>query len=129
MNLHGIVRTAINMVNPDLLAVLLRSSGYITGVDGRQVPSFQSYRGKIQVQGTSREDLKHINDLNMQGVFRKVYILGNWAGVIRADQRGGDVLKFAQVPGTAIQEWRIVQVLETWPDWCSVLVCLGADNG
>lgn len=124
MNLHGIVRGAITSVNPDISATLLRSNGYVTGADGKQVPVFLSFSGKIQVQGVSAKDLEHTDYLNIQGVLRTVYLVGNWAGVVRADQKGGDIMKFPQVPGAAIQDWRVVSVKETWPDWCSVIVWL-----
>lgn len=124
MNLHGIVRGAITTVNPDISATLLRSDGYATALGGKQVPKFLSFSGKIQVQGVSAKDLEHIDFLNIQGVLRLVYLYGNWAGVVRADQKGGDIMKFAQIPGTAVQDWRVVNIKETWPDWCSVIVQL-----
>ena len=124
MNLHHIVRGAITSVNPDIRATLLRSNGYVTGGDGRQIPSFFTYSGKVQVQAVTGKDLEHTNSLNIQGVLRTVYIYGNWAGVVRADQKGGDILKFPQVPGAPVQDWRVVMIKETWPDWCAVVVAL-----
>jgi len=124
MNLHSLVRGAITSVNPDISATLLRSNGYVTGADGKQVPVFLSFSGCIQVQGVSGKDLEHTDYLNIQGVLRTVYLRGNWAGVVRADQKGGDIMKFPQVPGAAVQDWRVVSVKEQWPDWCSVIVWL-----
>lgn len=124
MNLHSLVRGAINSINPDISATLLRSNGYVTAPDGKQVPKFLSYSGKIQVQGVSAKDLQHTDYLNIQGVLRTVYLLGNWAGVVRADQKGGDLMKFPQIPGAAVQDWRVVTVKETWPNWSSVIVWL-----
>lgn len=124
MNLHSIVRGAITSVNPDICATLLRSNGYVTGADGKQVPVFLSFSGRIQVQGVSGKDLEHTDYLNIQGVLRTVYLVGNWAGVVRADQKGGDIMKFPQVPGAAVQDWRVVSIKETWPNWCSVIVWL-----
>lgn len=124
MNLHGIVRGAITSVNPDINATLLRSNGYVTGADGKQVPVFLTYSGKIQAQGVSAKDLEHTDFLNIQGVLRTVYLRGNWAGVVRADQKGGDIMKFAQTPGAVVQDWCVVMVKEQWPDWCSVIVWL-----
>ncbi|SEF31355.1 hypothetical protein ABL840_09170 [Variovorax sp. NFACC27] len=124
MNLHSIVRSAITTVNPDIQATLLRSDGYVTAPGGKQVPKFLSFSGKIQVQGVSAKDLQHTDFLNIQGVLRTVYLLGNWAGVVRADQKGGDIMKFPQIPGALTQDWRVVSIKETWPDWCSVIVNL-----
>lgn len=145
MNLHGIVRSAITTVNPDIPALLQRSNGYTTLNDGEQVPQYLFMTGNIQVQGVSGKDLEHVNMLNIQGVLRKVYMYGDWAGVVRGDGRGGDLLQFADTsiattlmafdgsqlatfdgsllvnPGTA-PYWKVVTVAETWPDWCSVIV-------
>lgn len=126
MNLHGVVRGAITSVNPDIQATLLRSNGYTTTASGKQVPAYTTLTGPIQVQGVSAKDLEHTDFLNIQGILRTVYIKGNWAGVIRIDQRGGDIMKFPQVPGAVVQDWLVVSVKETWPNWCSVIVCLQA---
>lgn len=145
MNLHGIVRGAITTVNPDIPALLQRSNGYTTQSDGEQIPQYIFMTGSIQVQGVSGKDLEHVNMLNIQGVLRKVYMYGDWSGVVRGDSRGGDLLQFADTstasglvsfdgtqlatfdgallvdPGTA-PYWKVVTVAETWPDWCSVIV-------
>lgn len=125
MNLHGIVRTAIKTVNPEIDATLLKNTGNTTANDGKRTPVYEKHSDvKIQVQGVSSHDLQHVDSLNIQGVLRKVYLLGNWAGAIRADQRGGDIMKFPQVPGADVQDWLVVAVTETWADWCAVIVCL-----
>jgi hypothetical protein len=124
MNLHGIVRGAIQAINPDIPATLLRSNGYTTSPAGKQIPAFLTFTGKIQVQGVNTNDLKHIDSLNIQGELRTVYLRGNWAGVIRADQKGGDIMKFPQSPGAPAQDWRVVTSKENWPDWCAVIVVL-----
>lgn len=124
MNLHGIVRGAVGTVNPEIQATLKKSCGYITSAAGDQLPVFLTSTGNIQVQGVVGDDLTHTQNLNIQGVTRKVYLPGNWSGVVRADQKGGDLLYFPQFPGATIQEWAIKTVLEAWPDWSTVLVVL-----
>lgn len=124
MNLHGIVRGVITAINPDRTISLLRSTGYTVLPGGKQVPTQTTLSGPAQIQALGPSDLKHMNDLNLQGVMRKVYLYGNWQGAIRADATGGDVLQFAQIPGGAAQNWKVVTVFESWPDWCSVGVVL-----
>lgn len=124
MNLHGIVRGAINVVNPDITVGLRRSTGYTVLPDGSQVPSYATMDGPGQVQALSGNDLRHLANLNISSVDRKVYLYGNWMGVVRADQKGGDILTFPQVPGADLQDWKVVTVFETWPDWCAVGVVL-----
>lgn len=124
MNLHGLVRAAVSSVNPDITATLLRSTGYTTSASGKQIPTYTQLSGKIQVQGVSAKDLEHTDNLNIQGVLRTVYLLGNWAGVVRADQKGGDIIKFPQMPGGTVQDWRVILPKEQWPEWSSVIVWL-----
>ena len=70
------------------------------------------------------EDLRHTDSLNIQGVLRTVYLRGNWAGVVRANQTGGDIMKFPQQRGAANSDWRVVTIKEQWPDWVAVIVVL-----
>jgi len=72
------------------------------------------------------EDLRHTDSLNIQGVLRTVYLRGNWAGVVRANQTGGDIMKFPQQRGAASSDWRVTLIKESWTDWCSVIVALQA---
>lgn len=124
MNLHGIVRGAVGAVNPEIQATLRKNMGNTTLPSGKQVAGYLSSTGLIQVQGVVGDDLVHANNLNIQGITRKVYLPGNWTGIIRADQKGGDLLCFPQFPGSVSQEWMIKTVFEAWPDWSSVLVVL-----
>lgn len=125
MNLHGIVRSVINVVNVDILALVQKSAGYTTDAAGKQTPQYTDVPDvRIQVQAQTGKDLKHIERLNIQGVLRSVYMYGNTQGVVRVDEKGGDLLHFPQVPGDAVQKWKVVAVVETWPDWSKVIVCL-----
>lgn len=128
MNLHGIVRGAITSVNPDVAATLYRSTGYTTSTSGKQTPSYAVVTGSIQVQHLSGKDLKHAERLNLQGVLRSVYMFGDWQGVVRADEKGGDLLVFRPVPADDLKVWKVVNVAETYPDWCKVLVAMQLDD-
>lgn len=125
LNLHGMVRGVIQSVNTDVTALLRRSIGYTTGMNGKQVPSYAAdVSGKAQVQALSSTELKHLSDLNIQGIARKVYLYGDWGGPVRADATGGDLLLFPRVKGGPNSTWKIVTTFETWPDWCAVGVVL-----
>ncbi len=123
MNLHGIVRSAIRTVTPDICAQLYPYEGASQGTDGKR---HAVYSGPldvfVQVQPLSSQIQKDLG-LNMQQVTRTVYLKGNWQGIIRGDQKGGDKMVFSQ-PGISGNTWQIVGVLETWPDWTKVAVCL-----
>lgn len=153
MNLHALVRGVIATVNPDTTITLKRSAGYTTGANGKQAPLFASpVSGPAQIQPMGKGDLRHMNDLNITGIFRKVYLYGHWMGSIRADKVGGDVLSFPLTPGPNVEssfaflapklidglfylapqfasisnskDWKVVDVLETWPGWCCVAVVM-----
>lgn len=123
MNLHGIVRGAIQTVNPDIPATIRRSLGYQINDAGKQLPQFETLHGDIQVQPLDGGMLLHANNLNLQGTLRAVYLYGSWFGVVRAGERGGDILSFDDVVGGSC-DWLIVSVVESWPDWTRVIVCL-----
>ena len=124
MNLHGLVSSAIGAVNPYIDATLRKSTGYTIGENKKQIPTYSTLTGKIQAQELTTDEIKHANSLNIQGLFRKVYIQGNWAGVVRADQKGGDIFTFPQYPGNPAQDWMVFVVYEMWPDWTCVGVVL-----
>ncbi len=123
MNLHGLVRAAITTVNPDIDATLIKSTGY-TVLNYVQTPTYSVAPVRIQVQGVKPSTLQHMDALNIQGVLRQVHMYGNTAGVVRPDGTGGDLLNFPQAAGGDVQSWKVVAVLETFPDWCSLVVQL-----
>lgn len=124
INVRGMANTAIQVVNANITIPLLRSKGYTVGANGKQVPTYDTLSGPAQVQALGPKDLQHVNALNLQNVSRKVYLYGNWMGVVRADEKGGDLLKFPQVPDGPAQDWKVVTVFETWPTWAAVGVVL-----
>lgn len=134
MNLHGIVRGAINSVNPDRTALYLKSLGATSTADYKQTPSYApGVPVRIQVQPLGKEELRHIEKLNLQGVFRVVYMFGNTQGVVRVLAQGGDLLQFAPFQGQAAQNWLVVGPVDgPWNveqgGWTKVIVCLQTDT-
>jgi hypothetical protein len=132
MNLHGIVRGAINTVNPDITGVWRESTGFTQDASGKAIPGYTDHAGiRMQVQALSGKDLMHPNFVSLQGVKRSVYMFSNVQGVNRPDAKGGDLLLFPENRGGEARTWLVVQVLETWtPDaagWCKVGVVLQPD--
>lgn len=125
MNLHGIVRGAITTVNPDILAAWSASTGNTVNADFSQTPAYAAAVNiRIQHQALSGGALRHAEALNLQGVLRSVYAYGNKQGIVRQTQQGGDILTFPLVPGGPLFTWLIVEVLETYPEWCHFIACL-----
>ncbi|HIE4429983.1 TPA: hypothetical protein ACXM9H_000954 [Burkholderia multivorans] len=129
MNLYSIVSGVIGTVNPFVPVTLQQSSGtYDTAPDGSRTPHYNASLQSVQVQALSAKEIQHLDGLNIQGVLRKAYLNGDWRGVYRATNQGGDLLQFAAAPGVPASlqgtTWKVVQVFETWPDWCALAIQL-----
>lgn len=129
MNLHAIVRNAITTVNPDIIAQFQLSIGNTVDESGNLAPNYaDAVPVKIQVQPMSRGDLKQVETLNIQGVFRTVFMYGNAQGIVRPNQSGGDLLTFPQFKGQQPAPWLVVAVDGPWDvdqgGWTKVIVCL-----
>lgn len=131
MNLHGIVRAAINAVNPDILGTWRESTGSTTDAVGRQVPNYTDHTDtRMQVQALSGRDLRHTDFLSLQGIKRAVYLFPTVQGISSPQAKGGDLLQFPMATGGPILRWLVVVELEQWnPNgtWCKVGVVLQDD--
>ena len=122
MNLHQIVSGAVGAVNPPTAMVIRRNTGYTTGTDGTQTPTYSDVTTTGQVQELSSGDIKRLEGLNAQNVQQKVYLNGNYEGQFRVLGKGGDLIKFGS------QTYLVTAVLERWPDWCCVGITMQLDG-
>ncbi|MGJ0579083.1 hypothetical protein ACR71G_13540 [Xenorhabdus bovienii] len=119
MNLHGIASAAIGAVNPFVPAQIYRSVGSVKNTDYSRTPGYADpISMMVQKQAVTQSDIRHLDNLNIQGVMASIYTDGNWCGINRPKQQGGD--KFV-ING---ETWLVVSVPENWPDWTRVIVCL-----
>jgi len=124
MEIRGIANSATSSINDNQIIVWQQNKGYTTDATGHRTPLITNVSIKAQIQAVSAQALKHIDALNIQGVMRSVYMFGNVQGVVRADQKGGDILQFPQVKGGQVKNWLVIDVAETWPTWAHVVVVL-----
>jgi hypothetical protein len=125
MNLHGIVAPLVAAVNPTIYATIQVSAGETQNADFTRSPAFTTFTlVPIQVQALSYTDLQRIDGLTLQGVKRAIYVQGNIEGLVRADNRGGDLVVFPEYPGGPDQTWLVATVLEHWPDWVKIAATL-----
>lgn len=121
MNLNNIVSRSIGAVNPIITVSIQRSCGPVTNPDGTRSPGFEPpVKMRAQVQSLVYNDLSQIEGLNIQGTKKAVYLSGNWNGVVREDNKGGDLITF---PDGSI--WLCVQVLEDLGDkegWVKIAI-------
>lgn len=110
MNLHKLVRNQISAVNPDVPAVLFASRGSIQNADGTRTPQYAPpVTVRVQMQSLQYNDIAQTSGLEIEGERRALYISGNWEGIVRADNRGGDLVQLADG-----SNWLVAMVLENW---------------
>lgn len=119
MNLHAIVSLAIGVVNPFETLTIAVSTGATINGDFTRTPTYSTVAIQGQVQAMAAGDLRLVEKLNIQGQMRKVYVNGQYNGVVREASKGGDLVTRADST-----VWKIVQVLEYWPDWCTFAMTL-----
>lgn len=127
MNLFGLTSGPVASVNPQVPVTLQQQiGGYTTAPDGKRTPNYAASPQSVQVQGLSAREIEHLDGLNITGVLRKAYLAGNWLGVYRANNQGGDLMQFGAGAGVPLDlqgtTWRVVQVFETWPGWCALAI-------
>ena len=127
MNLRSLANKYTQITNKNQQINWIQSTGYVTDSAGKRTPTTIRLTVEAQIQALSASDLKQVDGLNITGVMRSVYLYGNAAGVVRVDQIGGDILVFPEIPGSTSRNWLVTQVVETWSDWCHVIVTLQKD--
>lgn len=119
MNLHQIASGSIGAINPFITASIVKSTGAAEDGNGKTIATYADpVEVSVQKQAISQADLKHMDNLNIQGLLTKIWVNGAWYGVDREVGQGGDLVYI----GTQI--WLVMSVMEIWPDWCSVIACL-----
>jgi hypothetical protein len=97
MHLRKLVRGAINSVNRDKLIVWRASRGQIHGTSGVTTPTYALPQTVFaQIQPIPTDQLAHLENLNIQGVLRQIYLRNAVASAVRADGTGGDLLYFPE---------------------------------
>lgn len=128
INVRAAANFAIQVVNPDIWGTFYLSTGNAPNAAFLQIPSYAAgVNQRMQVQAVSARDLRHLKGLSLQGVLRSVHMWGDKQGVVRVNQKGGDLLYFPQVPGGARYIWKVEKVIETWRDWSHLIVSLQVD--
>jgi len=115
MNLHAVIRGAIETINTDTPGTVYVSTGR-TNVRGILTPTFAPVTARLQVQASAHSGLKQERGLEYNNSFYTIYAYGNFSDLDRPTDTGGSVCNFNS------QWWYIDQVLEFWPQWCSFSV-------
>ena len=120
MDLLAITSGAIDLITPRVLMTVKISTGNTISPDGTPVPSYATpFDVLAEIQPLSTKDLRQIDGLNLQGTLQAMYIEGQISGIVRVDNKGGDLV----IDGSG-KTWLVNTVLESWPNWCKVVVTL-----
>lgn len=118
LNMHGLVRGAIQAVNEDIAGSVYVSTGR-TNVRGILTPTFSAVAAQLQVQAQKHDPIRHERSLEYSNSYITVYAYGDFSDIERPSGSGGDVVNFLD-PNTGMSRWYYIsQVLEWWPGWCS----------
>lgn len=128
MNLHAIVTPAISAINPPMLGSVSISTGFTQNADFSRTPTYSTATGvSMQVQPLTSKQIEHVDALNLQGIFKSVYLNGRIDGLVRVAGKGGDLLFLPTgYSGQALDVWLVVEQAEAWDTdgWCRAIVQL-----
>ena len=123
MNLHAVVGPAIGVINPLIQVSIQISAGYSTDASGRRVPAYNPpFVATAQVQSLQYNDIMITDGLNLQGVRKKIFLSGRIDGLIRSENKGGDLITF---PDSVV--WKVAVITDEWPDWTGAILTLQGD--
>ena len=122
MNLSGLANSVISGVNPNQKAVLKINTGSTVDDSGKVNPCFTEQPITIQPQSLSTADLDHLNLINQQGQFMYAYITGQISAIRRSQGKGAEHVMFTAYGENEPSDWVVKQVVESYPQWCKVLL-------
>lgn len=134
VNLHSIVRGAVNALHPDMRATLYRSTGQSVRPGGLVKSAYgEGVQVKVQVQSEGATVLYHADRVGMEEITRKMYLFCapgldlRVAGILRPLSRGGDMIKISPEEQWFSGTWWLVDgVVEDFSasGWSSVRATL-----
>ena len=124
MNIHKIIRNAINNVNPMQPVKVLKFKGFSVDEYGINTNTYEEVETIARIQPISSFKLQHINNFNSSNVYKKAFLNGFQDGLNMALSTNGDMLEFDG------KRWLIIEAPQTWSytGWNELTLCLQNDN-
>ena len=124
MNIHEIIRTAINNVNPMQHVKVLKFKGFSVDEYGINTNTYDEVETIARIQPINSFKLQHINNFNSSNVYKKAFLNGFQYGLNMALSTNGDMLEFGG------KRWLIIEAPQTWSytGWNELTLCLQNDN-
>ena len=124
MNIHEIIRSAINNVNPMQPVKVLKFKGFSVDEYGINTNTYDEVETIARIQPINSFKLQHINNFNSSNVYKKAFLNGFQYGLNMALSTNGDMLEFDG------KRWLIIEAPQTWSytGWNELTLCLQNDN-
>lgn len=124
MNIHEIIRNAINNVNPMQPVKVLKFKGFSVDEYGINTNTYEEVETIARIQPINSFKLQHINNFNSSNVYKKAFLNGFQNGLNMALSTNGDMLEFDG------KRWLIIEAPQTWSytGWNELTLCLQNDN-
>lgn len=124
MNLNAIANGVVKAVSPNILLSIQVSTGNTTSPDGTRVPSFAPAQPAYgQVQPLSYREIQQADSLNLGGTRKTIYINSFVDGLLRPENKGGDLITVAGGPDAGV--YLVANIDEAWINgWCKAICTL-----
>lgn len=134
MNLHQLVRSSINSVNPETSITIRKFSNYEVDEAGKVTNTYKNYnpdlgqtisiKAMAQIQPISGEKLEHLYNYNSSNTYVKIFVNGQEHGLSEPLKTNGDLVIFEN------RVWLIVETIGLWnkSGWNEVILCLQKDK-
>ena len=124
MNIHEIIRNAINNVNPMQPVKVLKFKGYSVDEYGINTNTYEEVNTIARIQPINSFKLQHTNNFNSSNVYKKAFLNGFQYGLNMALDTNGDMLEFDG------KRWLIIEAPQTWSytGWNELTLCLQNDD-
>lgn len=113
MNLHEVVSSAINAINPFQDITITSKGGYFVNEYGEREPlENTTITVKADIQPVSSEDIKFINNYNQSSIYKTFYVSADVHGINRPLAKAGDIVKWNG------QTYYVSGLREGWYETC-----------
>lgn len=116
INLHSIVRGAINHLHPDVSVILYRTTGQVVSTGGQPKSIYaEGAPIKAQMQSEGTTALFHADKIGQEEIMRKFYLFASpdmdlrVGGIIRPLSRGGDMFQIDAGENWFAGTWWLVE--------------------
>lgn len=113
MNLHEVVSSAINAINPFQEITIVSRGGYVVNDYGETVVcTDKKITVMADIQPVSSEDIKFINNYNQSSIYKSFYVSEDVHGLNRPLAKSGDIIEWNG------NTYYVTSLKEGWYDTC-----------